>query len=196
MADQQIANALGHVVQELRIQSLAKHVRDYHGEGTQKFMSWLQDVDQLATPSDSEPETMSSDEEEIPLAQLRERWVKEKEQEEIEENLPLSELSKRLSSKPSGPEETPSVPVKRPLPRDESPPPGIEGIEEKGPPEKFYRRTLSDVESDESVSESEIFDVDEKGACKQVNVTNPSKAVLFARLMDQQAKLMSMFEKL
>ena len=54
MAEQQIANALSHVVQELRIQSLAKHVRDYHGEGTQKFMNWLQDVDQLATSCDSE----------------------------------------------------------------------------------------------------------------------------------------------
>ena len=59
---------------------------------------------------------------------------------------------------------------------------------QKVPPKKFYRRTLSDAESD--VSESEIFDVDEKGACMSVNVTNPSKSVLLAQLMSHQKDMM------
>ena len=53
-AEQFIARALQDVVQEVRIQSLTKHVRAFHGEGTTKFQNWLQDMDQLSATCDSE----------------------------------------------------------------------------------------------------------------------------------------------
>ena len=54
MAEQMLSNALQNVVQEIRIQSLTKHVRTFHGEGTTKFTNWLQDMDQVSTTCDSE----------------------------------------------------------------------------------------------------------------------------------------------
>ena len=54
MAKQMLSNALENVVQEIRIQSLTKHVRACHGEGTTKFTNWLQDMNQVATTCDSE----------------------------------------------------------------------------------------------------------------------------------------------
>lgn len=54
MAEQIIADGLKNVVQELRIQSLTKHVRSFHGEGTTKFSNWLKDMDQLSPSIDSE----------------------------------------------------------------------------------------------------------------------------------------------
>ena len=53
-AEQNITVALNNVIQELRIQNLTKHVRVFHGEGTQKFNNWIQDMDQLSTTCDSE----------------------------------------------------------------------------------------------------------------------------------------------
>lgn len=50
----QLTSVLKDVVQEIRIQSLTKHVRQYHGEGSAKFTNWLTDMDQLATTCDSE----------------------------------------------------------------------------------------------------------------------------------------------
>ena len=54
MTEQIIADGLKNVVQELRIQSLTKHVRTFHGEGTTKFANWLKDMDQLSPSIDSE----------------------------------------------------------------------------------------------------------------------------------------------
>jgi len=54
MAEQLITNALKDVVQEIRVQSLTKHVRTFLGEGTAKFINWLQDMDQLSASCDSE----------------------------------------------------------------------------------------------------------------------------------------------
>ena len=54
MAEQMITNALKDVVQEIRVQSLTKHVRVFHGEGTTKFANWLKDMDQLSSSCDSE----------------------------------------------------------------------------------------------------------------------------------------------
>lgn len=54
MAEQIISDGLKNVVQELRIQSLTKHVRTFHGEGTTKFSNWLRDMDQLSPSIDSE----------------------------------------------------------------------------------------------------------------------------------------------
>lgn len=54
MTEQIISDALKDVVQELRIQSLTKHVRNFHGEGTTKFSNWLKDMDQLSPSIDSE----------------------------------------------------------------------------------------------------------------------------------------------
>ena len=45
MAEQMLSNALQNVVQEIRIQSLTKHVRAFHGEGTTKYTNWPQDMD-------------------------------------------------------------------------------------------------------------------------------------------------------
>ena len=53
MGEQIIKSALQDVVQEIRVQSLTKHVRDFHGEGTGKFMNWLHDMDQIAPSCDS-----------------------------------------------------------------------------------------------------------------------------------------------
>ena len=36
------------------MQSLMKHVRTFHGEGTSEFNTWLQDMDQMASTCDSE----------------------------------------------------------------------------------------------------------------------------------------------
>ena len=54
MAEQSITLALTNVVQELRIQNLSGHVRAFHGEGSQKFKNWLQDMDQISPSLDSE----------------------------------------------------------------------------------------------------------------------------------------------
>ena len=145
---------------------------------------------------DSEAETMSSDEDAIPLAKLKEQWDREKAQDEIEENLPLSELSKQLASKPPESGETPSVSVKRPLIRDESPP---SDSETRCPPDKFSRHSLSDVESDFSESEADRKYV---GACQSINVTNPSaiKTELLSSMMEAHKhimeKMLSQLEKL
>ena len=53
-AEQIITNALKDVVQEIRVQSLTKHVRNFHGEGASKFSSWLKDMQQLSSTCDSE----------------------------------------------------------------------------------------------------------------------------------------------
>ena len=46
--------ALQSLVQEIRVSSLTNHVRNYQGEGTAKFYSWLTDMDQLASTIDSD----------------------------------------------------------------------------------------------------------------------------------------------
>ena len=46
--------AFKEIIQEIRTQNLTKHVRTFHGEGTPKFVNWLQDMDQLSITSDSE----------------------------------------------------------------------------------------------------------------------------------------------
>ena len=53
MAEQMITSALKDVVQELRVQNLVKHVRQFHGEGTTKFSNWLKDMDLLSASCDS-----------------------------------------------------------------------------------------------------------------------------------------------
>ena len=53
MAEQFITNAIKDVVQELRVQSLTKHVRNFHGEGAEKFANWLKDMDQISATCDS-----------------------------------------------------------------------------------------------------------------------------------------------
>ena len=53
-AEQIITNALKDVVQEIRVQSLTKHVRNFHGEGASKFSNWLKDMQQLSSTCDSE----------------------------------------------------------------------------------------------------------------------------------------------
>ena len=49
-----MASAMKDVVQEIRLQNLTRHVRAYHGEGTEKFLTWLKDIDQLVPTVDSE----------------------------------------------------------------------------------------------------------------------------------------------
>ena len=49
-----VTTALNSVVQEIRISSLTKHVRPFHGEGTAKFYQWLTDMDQLSNTVDSD----------------------------------------------------------------------------------------------------------------------------------------------
>ena len=49
-----VTAALNSLVQEIRVSSLTKHVRTYHGEGTTKFYSWLSDMDQLSSTVDSD----------------------------------------------------------------------------------------------------------------------------------------------
>ena len=52
MAEQYITNAIKDVVQELRVQSLTKHVRSFNGEGAAKFSNWLKDMEQLSATCD------------------------------------------------------------------------------------------------------------------------------------------------
>ena len=148
--------------------------------------------------SNSECEEMSSDEDDLPLAEIQRRLRKEKEKEEIEENLPLAELSKRLAT------QSPTTPVssrrsvKRPLIRDESP----HDSETKTPPDKYSRHAFSDFESDFSDTDAGKDDAD-KGACVDtVNVTNPSvnKAELLSQMMkmheSMMVRMMTQLEKL
>ena len=122
-----------------------------------------------------------SSDDDLPLADLQRRWKRQKVSDsDSEDNLPLSKLAKRLHKKEEIKAEIPSGPVKRPLNRDQSPP---SGTETKTPGVKCSRHGLSDFESDFSEPEA-VEGKDEKGACMSVNVTNPSKAVLFAKLMD------------
>lgn len=54
MAEQIISNALREVVQELRVQGLTKHVRNFHGEGAAKLSNWLKDMEQLSATCDDQ----------------------------------------------------------------------------------------------------------------------------------------------
>jgi len=49
-----VTAAIQSVVQEIRVASLAKQVRNYNGEGTSKFYQWLSDMDQLSNAVDSD----------------------------------------------------------------------------------------------------------------------------------------------
>ena len=125
-------------------------------------------------------DTDSSDDD-LPLADLQRRWKRQNVSDsDSEDNLPLSKIAKHLPTN----KETTSESVKRPLDRDQSPP---SGTETKTPAVKYSRHGLSDIESD--FSEPEAVDDEVEGACKSVNVTNPSKAVLFAKLMELFEKL-------
>ena len=134
--------------------------------------------------TDSEPEPISSDEDEIPLAELQRRWREEQAQEEAEENLPLSELAKKLTSgKQTSTAGTSSVPVKRSRVQSESPP----DPETQSPPGKYSKHDVSDEDSDQMDNEPE-GSIGECVGSVNVNVKNTnsrsiSKETLLSQLL-------------
>ena len=136
--------------------------------------------------TESESEQITSDEDEIPLAELQRRWREEQAQEELEENLPLSELAKTLTSeKNPEPAEPPIGSVKRPRDSSES---EISDEETAAPAEKYGCGAPLGLDSDSTDNETETS----KGACVgRISKTNPSdKAALLSQLMSMQQDMM------
>ena len=157
--------------------------------------------------TESETEPISSDEDDVPLAELQRRWREEKQSKEIEENLPLSELAEKLTAEKQSETAVPlGVPVKRPYVLDESL--SSSDSETQPPPTKYAVGNDSDADSANDQTDTETADI---GACvKTVSVvTNNSvdkmsllslmmatHQSMVARSQSLMERMMSQIEKL